>query len=178
MPYPPPDPIGGRLWCVELRRRLTGLIGPDLVPPHWAPTWPRLPGMYNPRTTGGRPYDRTANRWPPGNPSNHAWCDGDDLMITHLGHDRGLEVLQQVAWCAVVMMLRYDPIEPAGEQQPGYITEVIANRTRWTITHPAGRRYSGTNPHTDHVHISISRPGSPGSWYDAIHATATVLRAA
>lgn len=159
--YPPPTALGGRPWCVELRRRLTGLIGPDLIPPRWARTWPDLPGMYNARGTNGRPFNFDTSTWPPRTtPSSHAYCDGDDYMTTHLPGDRARAVRQQIAWIAVVMMINRDPITPTGKK-PGWIVEVITNRTIWTRRNPVGRPYTGVSPHEDHVHISIVRPGSP-----------------
>lgn len=168
MTWPAPNAVGGRPWCIELRRRLTVWI-PDLRPPQWAARWPELPGMYNPRTTGGRPYDFTARRWPPGTPSTHAYCDGDDLMVTHLAQPRRLQVLQQVAWATATMMLRGDPITPSG-LEPGYLTEVIANRRIITLRHPVWRDYSGPSSHEDHAHVSIARPGSPLFDYATIRA--------
>ncbi len=157
--YPPPTFIGGRSWCVELRRRITGLVGPDIIPPRYAAHWPDTPGMYNARTVAGRPWD-PVHGWPPGTPSPHAYCDGDDYMSTHLPADRALALRQKIAWIAVVMLTERDPIKPRG-LAAGYVQEVIANRTIWTRNHPTGRPYTGPSSHEDHVHISIVRPGSP-----------------
>lgn len=157
--YPGPDPIGGRAWCVELRRRITGLV-PAIAPPAW-PQWPERPGMYNARDVAGGSWDRRLG-WTR-HPSSHAYCDGDDYMVTHLAAPQSLRVGSQVAWIAAVMLAEQHPILPAGYRSPAFVVEVIWNRHIITLERLADgwRPYTGRDPHVSHPHLTIVRPGSP-----------------
>lgn len=163
--YPRPDSMGGRPWCVELRRRMTGFI-PDIVPPFWASRWPDRPGMYNARTTANTAWSLanfpTTNGWPRREtPSSHAYCDGDDYMVVHAGY-HAPELLAKVTWTLAIILIEQQPITPPG-LEPGYVVELISNRRILTLDQiqKGWRPYYGRSPHTDHAHASISRPGSP-----------------
>ena len=160
--YPAPNPEGGRPWCVELRRRITSWV-PEIQPPHqadWTRPWPERPGMWNPRTTDNQLWT-PAHGWPTGEkPSTHAYCDGDDLMVTHLPPSTAELVRNQVAWILAVMLVQRIPIELPG-RPPAYVVEVINNRQIITAKKPTWRPYGGASPHRDHTHHSITRPGSP-----------------
>jgi len=48
------------------------------------------------------------------------------------------------------------------------LQEVIWNRQIWSTGSPAVHPYAGANPHTDHVHVGFTRPGSQVTQFPAL----------
>ena len=95
-------------------------------------------GIYNPRRVRG-----SSTSW-----SIHADGRAIDVgfPVVEGGHPQGNEL-------ADLIVKRYTDF---GVQQ------VIWNRRIWTVGRGPWRRYTGTSPHTDHVHIELAWPAATG----------------
>jgi len=53
---------------------------------------------------------------------------------------------------------------------------VIWNRNIWSTTKGGPRRYTGQNPHTDHIHLTFTRPGSQKTRFPKIELAIAIFR--
>ena len=82
-----------------------------------------------------------------GGPSDHAWGGAADIYLnsndaTH--HQVADAMFDMFSQSSVALG----------------VDHVIWNRQIWSTTKGGPRRYTGSNPHTDHVHVSFTRAGS------------------
>lgn len=53
---------------------------------------------------------------------------------------------------------------------------VIWNRQIWSTTRGGPRRYTGSSPHTDHIHITFTKPGSQKTKFPKTEFAIAILR--
>lgn len=56
------------------------------------------------------------------------------------------------------------------------IDNVIWNRQIWSTTHTHKRPYTGKRPHTDHIHVEFTRPGSQLITFELLKVRLAELR--
>lgn len=142
--YPAPLSAPGR--TLNLRAGATFVTGVQ---------WPG--SGYNARTVGGVQYDPEEG-WPDNDrPSEHAYTAAYDFMITRFGVSLAHQRREGDKLAEWLVMIGTDKRYRATY---GYVNTVIWNRRIWTWARRSEgwRRYTGRNPHTDHVHADLWCP--------------------